>query len=152
MIPLSLGFIVEQLLPVQGTWSVHKKFSVVNVGSVFTEAQPGSTLTTLCFQTAYSLKSVHFKKTVAWISFLSKLWYFQYKSKQFWKERDSCCLLKINGLYWEKSYKYSNQSKNNCGAFQILILMNFHDPLKLSVIFNDLHSLQIHLCQQNSCL
>ena len=28
------------------------------------------------------LKSVHFKKTVARISFLSKLWYFQYKSKQ----------------------------------------------------------------------
>ena len=27
------------------------------------------------------LKSVHFKKTVAQISFLSKLWYFQYKSK-----------------------------------------------------------------------
>ena len=28
------------------------------------------------------LKSVHFKKTVVRISFLSKLWYFQYKSKQ----------------------------------------------------------------------
>ena len=28
------------------------------------------------------LKSVLFKKTVARISFLSKLWYFQYKSKQ----------------------------------------------------------------------
>ena len=28
------------------------------------------------------VKSVHFKKTVARISFLSKLWYFQYKSKQ----------------------------------------------------------------------
>ena len=27
------------------------------------------------------VKSVHFKKTVARISFLSKLWYFQYKSK-----------------------------------------------------------------------
>ena len=30
----------------------------------------------------YMLKSGHFKKTVARISFLSKLWYFQYKSKQ----------------------------------------------------------------------
>ena len=28
-------------------------FSVVNVGSVFTEAQPGSTLTALCFETAH---------------------------------------------------------------------------------------------------
>ena len=28
------------------------------------------------------LKSVHFKKTIARISFLSKPWYFQYKSKQ----------------------------------------------------------------------
>ena len=30
----------------------------------------------------FIVKSVHFKKTVAQISFLSKLWYFQYKSKQ----------------------------------------------------------------------
>ena len=49
------------------------------------------------------LKAVHFKKTVARISFHSKLWYFQYKSKQkvpqFWKKRDSRnCLLKMNGL------------------------------------------------------
>ena len=48
------------------------------------------------------LKSVHFKKAVARISFLSKLWYFQYKSKQkvpqFSKKRDSRnCLLKMNG-------------------------------------------------------
>ena len=46
---------------------------------------------------------IHFNKTVARISFLSKLWYFQYKSKQkvpqFWKKRDSRnCLLKMNGL------------------------------------------------------
>ena len=49
------------------------------------------------------LKSVHFKKAVVRISFLSKLWYFQYKTKQkvpqFWKKRDSRhCLLKMNGL------------------------------------------------------
>ena len=30
----------------------------------------------------YCLKSVHFKKTIAQISFLSKLWYFHFKSKQ----------------------------------------------------------------------
>ena len=30
----------------------------------------------------FTLKSVHSKKPVARISFLSKLWYFQYKSKQ----------------------------------------------------------------------
>ena len=30
-------------------------YSVVNVGSVNTEAQPGSTLTALCFEIAYSL-------------------------------------------------------------------------------------------------
>ena len=39
------------------------------------------------------IKSVHFKKPVARISFLSKLGYFQYKSKQkvpqFWKKQDS---------------------------------------------------------------
>ena len=48
-------------------------------------------------------KSVHFKKTAAQISILSKLWYFQYKSKQklpqFGKNRDlRNCLLKMNGL------------------------------------------------------
>ena len=40
------------------------------------------------------LKSVHFNMPVARITFLSKLWYLQYKSKQnvpqFWKKRDSC--------------------------------------------------------------
>ena len=30
-------------------------YSVLNVGPVFTEAQPGSTLTALCFEIAYSL-------------------------------------------------------------------------------------------------
>ena len=49
------------------------------------------------------IKSVHFKKPVAQILFLSKLWCFQYKSKQkvpqFWKKQDSRnWLLKINGL------------------------------------------------------
>ena len=49
------------------------------------------------------LKSVHFKKTVAQISFLSKLWYFLFwfvlKVPQFWKKRDSRnCLLKMNGF------------------------------------------------------
>ena len=34
---------------------VYCLYSVVNVGSVFTEAQPGSTLTALCFEIAYSL-------------------------------------------------------------------------------------------------
>ena len=47
------------------------------------------------------LKFVHFNKTVARIMILSKLWYFQYKSKQklpqFWKNRDSRnSLLKMN--------------------------------------------------------
>ena len=32
-----------------------KFFLAVNVGPVFTEAQPGSTLTALCFEIAYSL-------------------------------------------------------------------------------------------------
>ena len=47
-------------------------------------------------------KSVHFKKTVAQISFLSKLWYFQYKSKpQFWKKPDSRnCLLLRTDFKW----------------------------------------------------
>ena len=44
------------------------------------------------------LKSVHFKKTVAQISFLSKLWYFLFwlllKVPQLWKKRNSRnCLL-----------------------------------------------------------
>ena len=51
----------------------------------------------------YNLKFVHFKKPVAQISFLSKLWYFQCKSKQkvpqFWKKQDSRnWLLKMKGL------------------------------------------------------
>ena len=53
------------------------------------------------------LKSVHFKKTVARISFLSKLWYFQYKSKQkvpqFWKKQDSrnWLLIMKGDLEWQ---------------------------------------------------
>ena len=51
----------------------------------------------------HSLRTDHFKMTVARISFLSKLWYFQYKSKQkvsqFGKKQVSRnCLLKMNGL------------------------------------------------------
>ena len=47
--------------------------------------------------------SVHFNKTVAQISFVSTLWYFQYKSKQklpwFWKKQDwRNCLLKMKLL------------------------------------------------------
>ena len=52
------------------------------------------------------IKSVHFKKPVTRISFLSKLWYFLFwfvlKVPQFWKKRDSRnWLLKMNGLYQE---------------------------------------------------
>ena len=57
-------------------------YLVVNVGSVFTEAQPGSTLTALCFEIAYSL----LRKIV---------------------ERE----------------------------FQILTLMNFHEPLEIKCNF-----------------
>ena len=49
------------------------------------------------------LKSVHFKKTVARISFLSKLWYFQYKSKQ----------------------KYHNFERNEIGTTDFLKLTDF---------------------------
>ena len=61
---------------------VYCLFSVVNVGSVFTEAQPGSTLTALCFEIAYSL----LRKIVKW-------------------------------------------------EFQILTLMNFHEPLEIKCNF-----------------
>jgi hypothetical protein len=49
------------------------------------------------------LKSVHFKKTVSGILFLSKLWYFLFlfvlKVPQFWKKWDlRNCLLKKNGF------------------------------------------------------
>ena len=62
------------------------------------------------------LKSVYFKKAVARISFLSKLWYFQYKSKQtvpqLWKKRDSRnCFLKMNGL---KFYIYEVGKSLEC--------------------------------------
>jgi hypothetical protein len=57
-------------------------YSVVNMGSVFTEAQPGSTLRALCFEIAYSL----LRKIV---------------------ERE----------------------------FQILTLMNFHEPLEIKCNF-----------------
>ena len=58
-----------------------------------------------CFhENKYILKSVHFKKTVARFSFLSKLWYVLFntnqKVPQFWKKRKSRnCLLKMNRLY-----------------------------------------------------
>ena len=55
------------------------------------------------------LKFVHFKKTVARILFLSKLWYFLFrfvlKVPQFWRKRDSRnCLLKMNGLYFTSHF------------------------------------------------
>ena len=51
------------------------------------------------------LKSVHFKKTVARISILSKFWYFLFwfvlKVPQFWKKWGlQNCLHKMNGLYY----------------------------------------------------
>ena len=54
-------------------------------------------------KTQVLLKSVHLKKIVVRISFLSKLWYFLFwfvlKVPQFWKKPDLCnCLLKMNGL------------------------------------------------------
>ena len=63
----------------------------------------GSRKITYFTDSSWSLKSVHFKKTVARISILSELWHFQYKSKQkvpqFWKKQDlRNCLLKMNGL------------------------------------------------------
>ena len=52
----------------------------------------GATSGLFLFLCQIFLDSVHFKKTVVRNSFLSKLWYFQYKSKQkvpqFWKKRD----------------------------------------------------------------
>ena len=53
---------------------------------------------------SFLLKSVHFKKTVARILLLSKLWHFLVwfvlKVPQLWKKRDSHnCLLKMNRLY-----------------------------------------------------
>ena len=58
------------------------------------------------FQKHY-VKSVYFKKTVARILILLKLWYFLFwfvlKVPQFWMNRDSRnCLLKMNGLYVSK--------------------------------------------------
>ena len=86
-------------------------YSVVNVGSVFTEAQPGSTLTALCFEIAYSL----LRKIV---------------------ERE----------------------------FQILTLMNFHEPLEIKCNFQRpsssdlplnarhriiiLHTISVDFCRQ----
>jgi len=49
------------------------------------------------WQKRCQLKSALFKETVAWISILSKLWYFLLwfvlKVPQFWKNRDSCKIL-----------------------------------------------------------
>ena len=58
----------------------------------------------ILFSSSLVLKSVHFKKTVARISILSKLWYFLLwfllKIPQFWKNRDlRNCLLKMSRLY-----------------------------------------------------
>ena len=76
------------------------------------------------------IKSVNFKKTIAWISLLLKLWYFQYKSKQkvtqFWKKQDSRnCLLKMNGL----------SLSMNTTQLVIKNLTNILDSDSLSVLF-----------------
>jgi hypothetical protein len=71
-------------------------YSVMNVGSVFTEAQPGSTLTALRFEIAYSL----LRKIV---------------------ERE----------------------------FQILALMNFHEPLEIKCNFQQPSSSDLPLLRQS---
>ena len=63
----------------------------------------------------WQLKSVHFKKTVARILFLSKLWNFLFwfvlKIPQYWKKQDSSSwLLEMKGLYKE-TVRTSLQSK-----------------------------------------
>ena len=65
------------------------------------------------------LKSIHFKKTVARILFLSKLWYFLFwfvlKVPQFWKKWDSPnWLLKMNRL-------------QNCGSFNTNQNKKYHN-------------------------
>ena len=95
----SLGFVWVFLSPLLGTFGGLLEFGV-SVGGLLEVRlwvrlrSTGNYLTTCSFvQKLYfwffsylsildPLKSVHFKKTVTRISFLSKLWYFQYKSKQ----------------------------------------------------------------------
>ena len=55
-----------------------------------------------------SLKFIHLRKTVALISFLSKLWYFQYKSKQKWTDFSKVefvCWFIGRNLSLKKSYQ-----------------------------------------------
>ena len=74
-------------------------YSLLNVGSVFTEAQPGPTLTALCFEIAHSL----LRNIV---------------------ERE----------------------------FQILTLMNFHEPLQIKCNFQRPSSSDLPLLYQNPCI
>ena len=59
------------------------------------------------------LKSVHFKKTVARISFLSKLWYFQYKSNQK--------VPQFSLLFYRQMQCLANRV--NCNHYQIIIVL-----------------------------
>ena len=86
------------------------------------------------------VKSVHFKKTVVQISFISKLWYFQYKSRQkvpqFWKKRDSRnCLLRMNGLFFLHKNILGHKVDQTCSSSQTKFL-----PLKV----NSRHTLVGH--------
>jgi hypothetical protein len=76
------------------------EIALVQFSKVCLFLQPRSWVDSITTQ----LKSVHYKKTIALISFLSKLWYFLFwfvlKVPQFWKKRDlRNCLVKMNGLW-----------------------------------------------------
>ena len=88
-------------------------------------------------QTIWEVKSVHFKKAVAQISILSKLWYFQYKSKQkvpqFRKKQDSPnCLFKMNG----KKHKNGKSAKNGSSNFGLIkeTMYQMHSIVTLSLL------------------
>ena len=86
----------------------------------------------------FILKSVHIKKTVGRIPFLSKLWHFLFwfvlKVPQFQKKRDSRnCLLKMNGLYM-LSVNFQSRNPNFHEFYEIVMRTEKKNYIRLPLI------------------
>ena len=114
-------------------------YSVGYVGSVFTEAQPGSTLTALSLKFQFHYGNIHISHQIfrqvgqASSDFTKQAYVVKYlirvgRSKISPKTSDVICECSLLRIIVERE-------------FQILTLMNFMNQWKSNVIFNDLHLL-----------
>ena len=116
------------------TWSVYKKFSVVNVGSVFTKTRPGSILTAVCFEIELCNNKLHgllppgglVSPSGGWLLCDQVLHFASIKLYQAsWMWYHFSChhvtvfvVVQLNCIFnTEKNLVYtSTQKRNNCGA------------------------------------